>query len=65
MARYPTHYHAACNATINGGQRARDVVARSARLYRRAGDRDGAREIVRHCHWIGLDLNWTARERNR
>ena len=53
---YPRIYHDACNAAIQGGPRARGVIATSLRGYRKAGDREGARKLRSHIIWIGYPI---------
>ena len=53
---YPRIYHLACNAAVQGGRKARGVIAASLRGYRKAGDRGGARKLRSHIIWIGYPI---------
>ena len=54
---YPSHYHAACNALIDGREeRARAALAYALRCYRRAGQRHEAREMLGHAAWVGFPV---------
>lgn len=53
---YPAHYHAAVNALVRDSGDARRKLARSLRLYRQAGERTKARDLLHHAAWLGYPV---------
>ena len=55
---YPSYYHAALNAVIDGSdqKRARQLVAVCLRRYRYLGLHATARQFLRHITWVGYPM---------